>query len=132
MTFDPLMSTYDIDKFGELVTTAWARTPAVVVVKQIKRRADLPTWENCEKDHLYVGIIRLKYIDKVVVVKHRMDIVSSMKGRIGKVSYEDAYMLGAIPSNSDMVCSRCGEFSTRMDIGEVCNDCTKDKRDQEG
>lgn len=103
----------------------WKGTPAVVVVKEIKRRTEFPKWENCPKDHIYVGISRLKRSDKITIVRHKIEMAcTTTKGmRAEDLSEKDMYFTGAVPPYKDMTCKQCGEFSTRINIGNVCQDC---------
>lgn len=114
-----------MDKFEERIKSYWAHTPAIVVVKEIKRRSELPKWEDCPKDHIYVGVSRGTQKDKVTVVKHQIEGIFGLNCRAEKLNDGDLRSIGATPYYSNIFCSQCGEFSTRLDIGRVCNDCTE-------
>lgn len=120
-----------MNKFERNVKEYWHDTPAVVIVKEIKRRAELPSWENCPKDHIYVGISRIKSGDKITVVKHKIEILSKLKCAAEDLPPQDYRSIGVVPFHAEMICKQCGEFSTRMNTGCICNDCTqKNKGDK--
>ena len=111
------------EDFKQRVEGYWAHTPAVVIVKEIKRRTEIPKWEDCPKDHIYVGIQRGKHGDRVTVVKHKLEGVFGLNCKAEGLREEDMDSIGAKPSRNAMVCIQCGEFSTRMNIGCICQDC---------
>jgi len=113
-----------INDFEQRIKSYWEGTPAVVVVKEIKRRTELPKWEDCPKDHIYVGVSRRKNGDRVTVVKHKIEGIFSLKCKAEKLDNVDMYSLGVVPTREKMICVQCGEFSTRMNTGCICNDCT--------
>ncbi|HWQ42789.1 MAG TPA: hypothetical protein VN456_12240 [Desulfosporosinus sp.] len=114
-----------ISDFEQRVKEYWAGTPAIVVVKEIKRRLELPKWEDCPKDHIYVGIQRGKRGDKVTMVKHKMEMVlTTKKCVVEDLTPKEHYFLGVVPPFASMICVQCGEFSTRINIGRICQDCT--------
>ena len=118
-----------IEDFEQRIKAYWANTPAVVVVKEIKLRTELPKWEDCPKDHIYVGVSRRKSGDKVTTVKHKMEIVLELRGTIESFPEIDHRQLGIFPYYITMICVRCGEFSTQMNTGCICQDCTeRDKK----
>lgn len=121
-----------IKDFEQRVKSCWAGTAAVVIVKEIKRRSELPKWEDCPKDHIYVGISRRKNGDKITVVRHKIEMAcTARKIQVEELSDKDLYFTGVVPSYKGMICSRCGEFSTRINIGHICQDCTeKEKKRQ--
>lgn len=113
-----------ITDFEQRIKRYWKGTPAVVIVKEIKRRSELPKWEDCPKDHIYVGVLRRKSGDKITVVRHQIEMICTAKKiRAEDLNEKDMYFTGAIPAYKDMVCSKCGEFSTRIDVGHICRDC---------
>ena len=119
-----------INNFEQKIKSYWAHTPAVVVVKEIKRRTELPKWEDCPKDHIYIGVSRRKNGDKVTVVKHKMEMILELKVTVEEFPAVDHRQLGVLPYYIKMICSRCGEFSTRMNVGCMCQDCTEEAKKQ--
>jgi hypothetical protein len=115
-------------EFELRVKAFWVDTPAVVVVKEINRRSDLPKWENCPKDHIYVGISRRKSGDKVTVVKHKLEGIFGLNCKAEELSEDDMHSIGLTPCYKSMICVQCGDFSTRMNIGSICDDCTSVER----
>ena len=113
-----------ISDIEQRVKSYWEGTPAVVVVKEIKRRTELPKWEDCPKDHIYVGIQRGKRGDKVTVVKHKLEGVFGLNCEAEKLNEKDMNSIGVKPTRNAMFCTQCGEFSTRINIGNICQDCT--------
>lgn len=121
-----------IKEFEKKVKGYWKNTPAVVIVKEIKRRSELPKWEDCPKDHIYVGVSRRKYGDKVTIVKHKMEmILTTKKCTVEDLTAKEHYFLGVIPPFASMICVKCGEFSTRMNIGCICQDCTERSKERD-
>jgi hypothetical protein len=113
-----------ITDFEQRIKGYWKGTPAVVIVKEIKRRSELPKWEDCPKDHIYVGVSRRKKGDKITVVRHQIEMICTCNDiKVEQLTEKDMYFTGAIPAYKDMVRSKCGEFSTRIDIGHICRDC---------
>ncbi|HBV97741.1 MAG: hypothetical protein JL50_03135 [Peptococcaceae bacterium BICA1-7] len=121
-----------IQEFENKIKGFWDGLPAVISVKEITRRSQLPKWEDCPKDHLYVGIIRKKNNDRLIVVKHQMAMeVNTAKGwRVERLGNKELLFAGLLPEfkSSGMVCSACGQFSTRINIGQVCTDCLNKKK----
>ncbi|MCO1599861.1 hypothetical protein [Desulfosporosinus nitroreducens] len=114
-----------ISDIEQRIKDYWKGTPAIVIVKEIKRRTELPKWEDCPKDHIYVGVSRLKRGDKITVVRHKIEMsCTAKKTRTEDLSEKDMYFTGAVPPYKDMTCKQCGEFSTRINIGNICQDCT--------
>lgn len=109
------------------IKEVWKGTPAVIEVKELKSCLDVPKWEDCQRDHLYVGIIRKNHGDTVVVVKHKFECIADLTCSIEKVSEKTLNSLPIFPEYSNMVCSKCGKFSTRIDIGGICAECSKEK-----
>jgi len=114
-----------ISDFEQKVKEYWKNTPAVVIVKEIKRRTELPKWEDCPKNHIYVGVSRGKNKDKVTVVKHQMDIVLALRCAVEELRPLEHTYLGIVPFYADMTCVQCGEFSTRINTGHICQDCNE-------
>jgi len=114
----------------ERIKSYWTHTPAIVNVKIIKRRAELPKWEDCPKDHIYVGISRGNRKDKVTVVKHKIEGVFGLNCKAEELSEDDMKSIGVKPTRNSMICVQCGDFSTRMNIGGICNDCTDKRKEQ--
>jgi len=113
-----------ISDFEQRVKEYWAHTPAIVIVKEIKRRTELPKWEDCPKDHIYVGVSRRKSGDKVTVVRHKIEMAcTTKKMRLEELSDKDLYFTGVVPAFKEMICVQCGEFSTRINIGNICQSC---------
>lgn len=119
-----------INDFEQRVKSYWNGTPAVVIVKEIKRRSELPKWEDCPKDHIYVGIQRGKCGDKVTVVKHKLEGVFGLNCKAEGLREMDMDSIGAKPSRNSMICVQCGEFSTRMNTGCICQDCAEEAKKQ--
>lgn len=114
-----------INDFEQRIKAYWDGTPAVVVVKEIKRRTELPKWEDCPKDHIYVGVSRRKNGDKITVVRHKIEMTcTAKKMTVEQLSDKDLYFTGVVPPFKKMICLECGEFSTRINIGHICQDCT--------
>jgi len=120
-----------INDFEEKIKSYWAHTPAVVIVKEIKRRTELPRWEDCPKDHIYVGVSRRKNGDKVTVVKHKMEGVFELKCKVEQLSDGEMRNTMVVPYYISVICAQCGEFSTRMNIGCICQDCTERRKEVE-
>ena len=118
-----------ISDIEQRVKSYWEGTPAFVVVKEIKRRTELPKWEDCPKDHIYVGIQRGKRGDKVTVVRHKLEGMFGLNCKVEKLTEMDMDSIGAKPTRSAMFCTQCGEFSTRMNKGCICQDCTDKNKD---
>lgn len=106
----------------ERIEKAWEATPAVVAVKEISRKSQLPSWEDCEKNAVYFGVIRRKRGDRVIIVKHKIchDLGLSMKAE--ELSEYELFKFGFVPTG-DQICEECKEFSTRINIGNICTDC---------
>ena len=113
-----------INDFEEKIKSYWAHTPAVVIVKEIKRRTELPKWEDCPKDYIYVGVQRGKNKDKVTVVQHGFEGIFGLNCKVEKLSEKDMFSIGARPLSKNLVCIKCGEFSTWVD-SRICHDCTE-------
>lgn len=118
----------DFDSASELfnfVKGGWDGLPATITCKVISRRSQFPKWEDCPKDHLYFGIIRRQRGDKVIVVKHRTESILDCRVPAEQLTREDL-VLAVRPTTKDNTCSKCGEFSTRIDGPEhVCLDCSE-------
>lgn len=113
-----------INDFEQRIKSHWKDTPAIVIVKEIKRRSELPKWEDCPKDHIYVGVSRRKKGDKITTVRHQIELIVEANGCAAEqLTDKEMYYTGTIPAYKDMTCSICGEFSTRIDIGHICRDC---------
>ena len=119
-----------INDFEKTVKSYWEGTPAFVVVKEIKRRTEIPKWEDCPKDHIYVGVSRRKNGDKVTVVKHKMEMIFELRCKVEALPARDHHNIGVVPYHKNMICVQCGEFSTRMNIGCICQDCTEEAKKQ--
>lgn len=114
-----------INDFEQKVKAYWEHTPAVVVVQEIKRRSEIPSWEDCPKDHIYVGISRGKRGDKITVVKHKLEGIFGLNCKAEGLREEDMRSIGVTPYYISMICVQCGEFGTRMNVGCICQDCTE-------
>jgi len=96
----------------------------VVEVKEIKWKSQLPKWENCKKNHVHVGVIRRKKSDRLIVVRHKimLEIECADGYTVEMLDSKTLFYTGIFPLG-DMICSKCGEFSTRINEGELCTDC---------
>lgn len=114
-----------IQQIEDMIASYWEGLPAIIKVAEIKRRSQFPTWEKCPRDRLYVGIIRRKRGDRVVVVKHQMEMNVSVNGVAECLTDKDWYYAGVMPCHKEakMICKKCGQFSTRINTGCLCTDC---------
>lgn len=113
-----------IQQIEDKVKTYWHGLPAVITVKEIKRRSQLPKWQDCPKNHLYVGVIRRKRNDKVIVVKHRLEGIYDLNVITEMLSEKELEYLGLKPKGAN-ICRACGQFSTRIDVNGCCVDCNE-------
>ena len=119
-----------MSKFEEqfnAIIKGWSHTPAKVICKVIQRDSQLPNWQLCPKDHVYIGVIERVKGDKVVCVKHRMSMELDLTCSFSDFTPEDLVqdMPGLFPEfqNPKQICSTCKEFSTRINYDGLCQDC---------
>jgi len=117
-----------IESLEQKVKSYWVHTPAVVIVKEIIRRSQLPKWEDCPKDHIFVGVSRRKSGDKVTVVKHQIEGIYGLNCKVERLIDDDMTTIGVKPTRTSMCCFKCGEFSTRINIDGSCQDCNAEAK----
>ena len=119
-----------MESFFQKVREAWNRYPAVVVAKEISSPEELPLWEQCGKNEIYVGVIREKRKPDVLVVRyHKMGAVLRCKVRVENLKDEELRKVGILPLTRQ-TCTECGEFSTwiyRNGHG-LCPECMEKAR----
>ncbi|MGV7000306.1 hypothetical protein ACWA2C_16595 [Priestia megaterium] len=118
-----------IDKLFTVVQRGWLGYPATVTCKVITRRSQFPKWEDCKKDHVYVGVIRRKRGDRVIIVRHSFETELSCKIPAEHLKLKDL-LLSIWPEQKNMNCSQCGEFATRMDSPGICMDCWRANKEK--
>ncbi|MDI3329095.1 MAG: hypothetical protein QJR06_11125 [Alicyclobacillaceae bacterium] len=113
-----------MEEFFQKVRGAWKGYPVVVIAKEIQSKDEFPHWEDCGKNEVYVGIIREKRYDEIVVVFHKMGGVFRAKGRVKTVSDEALRKIGVLPLERQ-TCMECGEFSSWIyrDERGLCPEC---------
>lgn len=112
-----------IAAFEQRIKDYWKHTPAVVIVTEIKRRTELPKWEYCPKDHIYIGVSRRKNGDKITIVQKELEGVYNLTCKAEKLNNKDMCSMGLIPIKGVLMCRHLNEFCTRMSLGVQCNDC---------
>lgn len=111
-----------LDSLFGFVQKGWEHYPALVIGKVITRRSQLPSWEKCPKDHVYVGIVRRKRGDKLIMVRHQIENILDCRVPAEHLIPKDL-LWGVWPMRNNMHCTTCGEFATRIDSDGVCMDC---------
>lgn len=107
----------------EKIKSAWTKYPnAVITVMEVVNKNQIPKWQDCKKNELYVAVMRKGNKDTVTIVRHRMAGEYDLNVPIEKLSDEELSFIGAYPYKNHF-CNECGEFSTRIDTGGICRDC---------
>lgn len=107
----------------EKIRAAWSQYPnAVVKIMEVKNKTQVPKWQECRKNELFIAIMRKGSKDVVTVVRHKMAGEYELNVHIEQLTDEELNFIGAYPS-SNHYCKECGEFSTRIDINGKCRDC---------
>lgn len=104
------------------IENKWKDYPVKLKVLEIKDRSELPRWEDCKKDELYIGIKKNGNKDTVYVIRHQMEAVFNLKCSFDRLSDAELSFMGVYPSKSQF-CRICGEFSTRINKDGSCCDC---------
>ena len=112
----------DIGLFFDFVKEGWRGMPANITCKVVTRRSQLPKWQDCPKDHVYVGVIRRNKGDRLIVVRHSFEADLSCTVPVEYLWIND-FLLAVWPEKRDMYCEKCGEFTTRKD-DKLCQDCS--------
>jgi hypothetical protein len=107
------------------IKDTWQGYPVKFYFKEIQRKSELPTWQECGKDEIHIGVIRRQKGDRVIVVRHEicLEVDIKNKTRFEDMSYKELNMLGLFGANHSMYCKKCGEFSTRINLDGCCQDC---------
>ncbi|MGE7305688.1 hypothetical protein ACQKJG_17860 [Priestia megaterium] len=111
-----------IDELFNFIQQGWIGMPATVVCKEIRRKDQFPHWEKCPKDHIYVGVIRRKKGDRVVMVRHGFSADLDCNVPAEELSIDDL-LLTVWPGSRNLHCKYCGEFATSIDRDGSCSTC---------
>lgn len=131
------------EKQFNTIKEAWSYTPAVVTCKVITSLTEFPAWEDCPKDHLYIGVLEkgnynreeedLEEVENggLYIVKYKLSgLFEFAEGftfdQYTKDMLDDSVMSFAPRANQ--ICVKCSEFTTRINLGELCNDCTEEAK----
>ena len=111
-----------IEELFNFIDQGWVGMPATVVCKEIRRKDQLPHWTKCPKDHIYVGVIRRKKGDRVVMVRHGFSTDLDCNVPAEELTIDDL-LLAVWPGSRNLHCKYCGEFATSIDRDGSCSDC---------
>lgn len=117
------------NKLGKLtlkkrIETAWQATPVIIDVKEIRKASEMPDGKSCEKNRIFLGIIRGRRTDCLIVVKYHQTFCFRLDTRAEELSNTALRNCGIIPDRTNMVCRICQQFSTYLSTDGMCYDCS--------
>lgn len=109
--------------FKSRIQNAWRMTPAIVEVREISEASEMPDEKGCDKNQLYLGIIRGKKTDCLILVKYCQTFFFRLSGRAENLTDAVLSDCGIIPNRVSMICRVCHQFSTFLNTDGMCYDC---------
>lgn len=114
---------------ADKIQNRWKDYPSKTKIMNIKDRSELPRWEDCKRDELWIGIKKNGKRDTVYVIRHQMEVVFNLKCHFEQLTDTELAFMGIYPGKNQY-CKICGEFSTRINNDGRCCDCSNRKEEK--
>ena len=108
----------------ERIKAAWQATPAIIDVKEITNASEMPDEKFCERNLIFLGIIRGRRTDCLIVVKYNQTFCFRLDTRAEELPDTILRNCGIIPNRANMTCRICHRFSTYLNTDGMCYNCS--------